>query len=587
MKLAVLAGAFLSIMTELLGAFQLLNPTAVALTWLAFAICFVRRFPSRPKAVAASDWLLIAPVLLLVTLLGWLAVITPPNTYDAMAYHLPRVVYWAQQHSVASFPTPYLNQLQFPPFAEYLSLHLWLLTGGDHLANLPQWYGYAGSILAASALAADLGASSRAQIITAILVATTPNAILQATGAKNDCVLSFWLLCVILFSRRALEFKQPPWIAACAVALALLTKGTAYLFVLPILLAIVLPRIRQSAALIAASLLLTVLLNGPFYLRNFELSGNPLGFDSAHGDGRYRVRNDRFGWDVTVSNAIRGLSAHLAFRDPATNQLVYESVLATHRFLGIDPADPATTWPDSTFAPPANSNHEASSPNRWQLLLLALALPFALWNRPTRWLTLGWLAAWLLFFSLLRWQPYMARLHLPLFLAGAAIFGLLLDQLRPRFLSIAIALLLLLNARPFVLNNWLRPLSGSESILGRSRAQNYFRDIAPITDYATAAEAVDLIAQSDCRRVGVDSNRMELEYPFLALLLERDPRFVFQHLDVRNASVRYKRPNEPLPCTILCLHCAAESPTLRVRYPHFRPPLSIGKHLIFLPPVLP
>jgi len=160
-----------------------------------------------------------------------------------MAYHLPRVVYWAQQHSVASFPTAYLNQLQFPPFAEYLSLHLWLLTGGDHLANLPQWFGYAGSMIATSALAGELGATVRGQIITALLVATTPNAILQATGAKNDCVLSFWLLCVILFSRRALEPGQQPWIAACAVALALLTKGTAYLFILPIFL----PRLRQAA----------------------------------------------------------------------------------------------------------------------------------------------------------------------------------------------------------------------------------------------------------------------------------------------------------------------------------------------------
>gem|GEM_PF-6959460 len=180
----------------------------------------------------------------------------------------------------------------------------------------------------------------------------------------------------------------------------------------------------------------------------------------------------------------------------------------------------------------------------------------------------------------------MVRLHLPLFLTGAAFVGILLDQLRPGFLSIAIALLLLLNARPYVLNNWLRPLSGPESILRTSRAQNYFRDIAAITDYATAAEAVNRIVQSDCRRVGIDSNRTELEYPFLALLLDKSPRFVFQHVNVRNASLRYELPNTPPPCAILCLNCAAESMSLKNRYSDRPPPVAIGQHLLYSSPVL-
>lgn len=579
MRAAVAAGALLVVITEVLGLFLLLVPVAVMVCWL-LALPAVLYFASRRwPAIGRLEWFAISPLAAIAALLAWIAWLAPPNTHDAMAYHLPRVVYWVQHASVENFATSYLMQLQMPPFAEYLTLHLWLLAGGDRLANFPQWGGFVGSILAVSVLAREYGASRLGQWFSALAAATLPNAILQATGSKNDCALSFWLLCACLFTRMALRTGGGFTLAAVSTALALLTKGTAYLFLPPLVVALVANSGFQRLRVFAGTTGLAVLLlNGCFYWRNFELSGSPLGFDSAHGDGRYRVRNDRVGADVTFSNAIRGLAGHIAFRKPEDNQRLHATILSWHAALGLDPNDPATTWRDSTFTPTLNSNHESNSPNRTHIALLLLAVAYSLWRRPLRWFAVGWLGSWLLFFTLLRWQPYMTRLHLPLFLTGAVFIGVWLDQWRPRFLAFAVCLLLVNGARPYLFDNWLRPLEGPGSLLETSRETLLFKDIEPLLPQADIVAAVSRIQQSDCWRVGIDANNLELSYPAMTLLLQRDPRYLFRPISVTNASRRFTAADNWSPCAVLCLQC---DPNRELA--GFNPADSFGRQRLFFP----
>src|ERR1035441_7686460 len=117
----------------------------------------------------------------------------------------------------------------------------------------------------------------------------------------------------------------------------------------------------------------------------------------------------------------------LGARSGHWNQSVYQAVVRIHEALGLDPQDRDTTWPGARYAPPLNANHEANANNRWHLLLLAAAAIFAAATRRRQWTlyAAALLAAFLLFCLYLKWQPFLARLELPLSVLGAPLAGLL------------------------------------------------------------------------------------------------------------------------------------------------------------------
>lgn len=579
--------------TELLSPLGWLRPAPLTVAWLAIgagaAVYLYRRKPQFQRfSIRPVEAAIAAAIGCIVALAGLTAASSAPNSYDAMAYHLPRVVYWAQAGRVAFFPTSYFTQISLPPMAEYAMLHTYVLSGGDRFVNLIAAAAFACSVMGVSSLAGALGANSRVQALTAFCCATLPNAILQASGAKNDMLLALWLVSAAYFAVR-----RDLWFLGLSFGLALATKSTAYLFAPPLIASVLAiqwtggrrPRWGAMAIALAAGALL---LNTPQYVRNLRFSGSPLGFDSPYGPGGpYRWANARFGWKPTVSNALRNLSDQLGDRSARWNQAEFNAILRAHRALHIDPRDHDTTWAWSQFGPPVETAHEGSANNRWHLLLMAAGMALALWRAIRRrdWVWLiygcGLLLAFLLFSFYLKWETAGGRMLLALFILASPLAAMLLAAIRPALVTVLACLFLLSGTRLPLLKNWTRPLEGPRSVFATSRDEQYYMDMLPLNDRGWQLRAAELTARSGCQLVGLDFHGDDAEYPFQALLGARSPGVRFVHAGVENASARYYTAGAPQPCAVLCMHCGGDAAKM-AGYQGIGKPVVLEHSLLFL-----
>ncbi len=563
LRALVAFGIAVWLVTEFLGALNAITRPWLLAAWaliaVASAVACLRRPVKRP-GFRLDLWTALytcaCAVIFALTLITALA--SPPNSADAMAYHMPRVVYWSEQHSVRFFPTPYLNQIMLQPFAEYLMLNGYVLSGGDRFANLGQWIASAGCAIGVSLIAKRFGASARQQALAALCCAAIPSGILASSGAKNDYVLALWLVAAVYFALCYRESGRPTdaALAGAAAGLAMLTKATAYLFApWPLALLLVRRRLLRGALLAAA---LAVTINVPFFARNYQLSGAPLGFESSYATPQYQWRNASFGWKQTVSNALRHLSEQIGGRSEVWNRSVFHAVIAIHRRLGIDPNDPQTTWEGAVYSPPRNANHEADAPNRLHLLIYAaifvILLTHGLRARSRMLLlyavslAIGFLA----FCGYLKWQPFMARLLLPLLVLAAPLAA----AVRPVWLQLILCAALLDGARHPALDNWVRPLRGPKSVLSVPRDLQYFSDMTQWRDtWPGYGDALERLKATRCSLVGIDISRFQLEYPLEALLLESRPGVRFVHIAVSGPSAAYPPPVPGRPCARVCLGC--------------------------------
>lgn len=547
---STLWGTGLVVATESLGVFNALTRGSVAAFWIAAVVAIVLasrkgvRDVLRPSP-AGSDTAIrrgfAMALVLLFSTEALIAILAPPMNWDSMTYHLPRVMHWSQNGTTSFFPTHITRQDWLQPGAEYVLLHLQLLCGGDRLLNLVQWLASVGSVIASSAIAAELGAGTAGQWLAAVATATVPMAVLQSSSTQNDLVVGFWLSCMVfsILRFRRTGRLQDALGAGLALGLALLTKGTAGLLAAPFVATVLLP---PSARRVKALVLMAVVamgINAPFLLRNVRVFGSA-GGPAAIRETLLNVRHDPGG---IGANLLRNAAIHFGTPFEGANRVARRVVLW---ILGTEANDPGQIWPGATFDIPGSRYREDRDGNPLHLALFLGAVLAMSSSRSRRDVTstlyvLCLLASFVLFSAALRWQPWHSRLHLPLFLLAGPVIGRALG--RGRRHAVAIGSVCLAAVIPWLLGNATRPLIGNWSVFHTPRPWMYFASRPAIA--RDTLDAVDYLVATDKREVGLVLGGDDYEYPLWALLRQRSRGAVrIRHVNVANETATLPAPAE-------------------------------------------
>jgi len=155
-------------------------------------------------------------------------------------------------------------------------------------------------------------------------------------------------------------------------------------------------------------------------------------------------------------------------------------------------------------------------------------------------------------------------------------------MLRVGWMQVMLALVLLDGARLPALQNWVRPLQGPKSVLTMARSDQYFSDLQPWMNQESYEKSAALVVASGCKTVGIDIANLQIEYPLMALILEKAPEVRFIHAGVENVSMRYAPSVGDAPCVVVCLDCMNDASRTE-RYTDFSRAIPVDKFVVYVP----
>lgn len=565
-------GAWLAVdATLLLAVVRMHKPTPEKIR-AALRETWGKLLPKSTSSAMPAWWnvTLLAIGVVFVLGVGIIAVQCPPNVWDSMTYHVPRVMHWLQQRSLAHYGTNNIRQLESAPGAELQTTTLMLLSGGDWPLNLPEWFALATCAALASLMAErfllwhfgktplDPRKVRFCGLFAALIAMTIPAGLPDAISTQNDLMSTQWLMLLGVFG---LLLAQEPGNrfyamgAAAAIALGIDNKVTMFINAAPFVAALAVwlllksPRILLTLGVCTAVLVLVV--NLPWMTRNERLFHSPLGSQATP---KLQELEDHAPGKL-AANLLRNLGLYASTPFEPVTDVVHRIFLGLFKVIGEPPQDTGSVWMGTTFylPPNAEAKNDDGFGGMMTVLPVLLAAVFFLikfkWKSPLL-VYLGLVFAGFALFSFyLKWQPWHPRLHLPFFMMAAPFAGMILGWVWNRWCVLTAALLLVLNAVLVLYYNFQYPIYLLSDVRFQTREERYFCR-RPELYPGTAELATDLVKAGVTNvilKIGPDT----WEYPLWACLKNRGFHGTIQHAFIDNESAPLASPDFDVPGTAI------------------------------------
>ncbi|QNL21385.1 glycosyltransferase family 39 protein [Hyphobacterium sp. CCMP332] len=554
--------------SELLSAIHFINKTSIKLLWLCIDIfLLVLIFKNKywkdlkikvnfPKS--AFPYLVIVWIILLYSVTLIIVAYTPPYNWDSMTYHLPRIFQWIQNDSLNHFATTNTRQIYMTPYAEYVGMHFYLLSGDDFGFNLVQWLFSIGFLIAVFRITKIYSPKGNAKWLAVLFSATMPMLILQTSSTQNDLVAAFFLICSFYFLEK---FRVNYSISSSiflglSIGFAVLTKGTNYIFLIPFAIYLAYTMIKKWKEEIPNKQFfiiigLIVFLNIGYWARNY------LVFDSPFGGKGFFVEKPSI--STVFSGVVKNSSQNLMLTENYLNLKIerFEKfnyqlrhfVYDIHEAFNWKADNPNKSW-QNTFWWQSKYHHSNSSedfqsnPLHITIIIMMILLLFHPKIDKTNeiWTLLAiTISAYLLFSILLKWQPWHNRQLMGLIALAGIAFSLMFSK--SKYLIWGIGLSLIIFSINPLIDHGKRSLLPNDDRYIFSLTEKEMLFVPKKELLNDFLEMEKIIRKTNPKFIGLELKFDDWEYPFWYYLWDEKKKF--NQISVKYESAKLMREFEP------------------------------------------
>ncbi|WP_339889641.1 glycosyltransferase family 39 protein [uncultured Flavobacterium sp.] len=454
-KSTLLFSTVIVLLVEVLSLFNSLNFISIFSFWLLFFIILSYLLIKKKvfltikgkilnlnKKISIIDKVLIAIIITGVLAILFQGIIYPTNNWDSLTYHMSRIMYWLSNESVGHFQTHILRHLYQPPFAEYFILNINVLNGNDYLSNSVELFFLVNILVVIYEILTKLKINLTNKLISILFALTIPSVLLQASTTKNDIVVAFFILTSLLYCYncyRNITLKNF-LILGLSIGIAILSKGTSYVYLLPVLIVFSFFMLKQlietkNFKIIKFGFLLisvVLLINISHYYRNYKINHSVLNIDDFEASS---FMNEEMNLKNFTSNSLKNIGLHLGY---PINKKSDSIIRDLHKEINVDIDDKKLNYLGGKYSAPLElTTHEDYVPNTLAFLIVILSFGVIIYhyflknkkiNKIYIVLPCILVLQIVLFISIFKWQPWHTRLHIPLFIIGSLHLGIALQM---------------------------------------------------------------------------------------------------------------------------------------------------------------